>query len=69
MPLKWWYNPPQQTSPSLSSFLSQQVLPRDLHTPEHRDQGSAAPMMNKLSSELLSILHLLHHEIFLHDRV
>lgn len=55
MPLKWWYNPPQQTSPSLSFFLSQQVLPGDPHTPEHRDQVSAAPMINKLSSELLSI--------------
>lgn len=54
MPLKWWYNPPQQTSPSLSFFLSQQVLPRDPHTPEHRDQVSAAPMINT-SSELLSI--------------
>lgn len=69
MLLKWLYNPPQQTSPSQSSFLSQQVLPRDPHTPEHRDQVSAAPVMNKLSSELLSILHLLHHEIFLPDRI
>lgn len=57
MPLKWLYNPPQQTSPSLSFFLSQQVLPRDLHTPEHRDQVSAAPMKNKLYSESLNILH------------